>query len=201
VIFKKFAKLFYGNEKTQIPVVVSIIGLGGAHLIPTREEAVNSAWLTGCVLLWTDLDLYRLGLSLMMTDRQDGDQGLEARPDMSATGGAGQDLTAGLVAPIKEFFLIIMRGAEAGTVITGEDTAETEREIFQEEGGTLIERETGEFRRSAVHEEDRERLRILTGAVLVRREAYHPRSWKLSSWSHQMMKLSYCPDTGLRRKL
>ncbi len=88
-----------------------IKGLGGAHLaLPTREEAVNSAWLTGCVLPWTDWDLYLLGLSLTMTDsRHDGDQGLEARPgtSMSVTvvaAAAGQDLTAGRAAPNGKFF-------------------------------------------------------------------------------------------------
>ncbi len=47
----------------------------------------------------------------------------------------------------------------------------------------------------------RKRLRILTGAVLVRREACHPESWKLSSRSILMMKLSYCPKTMLGKKL
>ncbi len=85
-----------------------IIGLAGAHLTPpTREEAVNSAWLTGCVLPWTDWDLYLLGLSLTMTvSRHDGDRGQEARPGMPVTGvaAAGQDLTAGRVAPNGKFF-------------------------------------------------------------------------------------------------
>jgi hypothetical protein len=132
-------------------IFVSIIGLGGAHLTPpTREEAVNSAWLTGCVLPWTDSDLYRLGFSLTMTDsRHDGDQGLEVRMPVTGVAAAGQDLTAGRVAPNGKFFE--MRGVEADT---GDGTVETEREICQEKGGALIARDTGNVGKNAV--QDRE---------------------------------------------
>ncbi len=84
-----------------------------------------------------------------------------------------------------------MRGAAADT---GDGTVETERDICQEKDDTLIERDTGDVRKSDVQQEDRKGWRILTGAVLARREAYHPKSWKLLRWSILMMKLSYCPD-------
>jgi hypothetical protein len=91
-----------------------------------------------------------------MTERRhDGDQGLEARPgtSMSVTGvaTAGQDLTAGRVAPNGNFFLIILREAETDI---GDGIAETERKIFQEKGGALIVRDTGDVGKNAV--QDRE---------------------------------------------
>jgi hypothetical protein len=66
---------------------------------------------------------------------------------MSVTGvaAAEQDPTAGRVAPTGKFFE--MRGVEADT---GDGTVETERNICQEKDDTLIERETGDVRKSDV---------------------------------------------------
>jgi hypothetical protein len=65
---------------------------------------------------------------------------------MSVTGvaaAAGQDPTAGRVAPNGKFFE--MRGAAADT---GDGTAETERDICQEKDDTLIERYIGDVKKS-----------------------------------------------------